>query len=131
MTETQIGQHVGIGNKRIGEQEAQRGRLNRSSEVQRAGFKSIGQVSNDGFTDIGAAAAVEHQTEGALSIVLANEDYGSLKERAAQLAAVQEQLAFQVFLGLGHRVQSTIILASKSIWISFLTCQNFPGATCG
>ena len=56
-------------------------------------YSRLGQVRDDHFADVVAGSAVEHQAERALGIVLADEHHGTLEERAAQLAAVEEQLA--------------------------------------
>src|SRR5258708_1592959 len=57
--------------------------------------------------------------------MLANEHDRALEERALQLAAIQEELAFQECFCLRHKaLQLCRKLACKAIWIKIGPCQN-------
>ena len=97
MAQAQVRYHVGVGNESIGVQKAQRGRLDRAAQIQRATFKRLRQIRDDHVAHLVARRAVEHQAERAFGIMLADNHHCALKERAAQLPAVEQQLAFQEF----------------------------------
>src|SRR6266853_479398 len=102
MTQAQIRHDICLANEGVGVQKAQSRRLHRSAEIKGTTFKLLRQVGDDHFTDVVARAAVKHQAEGSFSVMLANQHHRALEERAAQLAAVQEQLAFQELFQLRH-----------------------------
>ena len=76
--------------------------LHRAAKKQRRFLERVGQVGDDHFADGFAERAVEHETERALGVVLANQNDRALKKRTAQIAAVQQQFAFEKFLRLAH-----------------------------
>jgi hypothetical protein len=65
-------------------------------------LQCAGEVRDDGFADLILGGSVEDQAEGALGVVLANQDNRAMEKRAAQLSVVQNQLAFERFLGVVH-----------------------------
>src|SRR5258706_4425005 len=103
MTEVQVGEHVGVGDEIVRVQETQGGRLHRAAQKKRRFLQRIGQVGHDQLAHLAAAGAVQHQAKGALVIVLADEDNGAVKKRTQQVAAVQQQLAFEGFFLVAHR----------------------------
>ena len=83
-------------------QKAQRRRLHRPAEEQRRFLERVGQVGHDDCADLVAGGAVEHEAKRALGVVLADENDGAVEKRAVQLAAVQQQLAFEEFSVRAH-----------------------------
>ena len=95
MAEREVGHDAVVGNKIIRVQIAQRRRLHRAAQKQRRGFDPFRQIGDDEFAHGLAERTVENQAERAFRIVLADEDDGALKIGAAELAAVEKQLAPQ------------------------------------
>src|SRR5438067_13009136 len=124
MAHAQIRQHIGIGNKRIRDQEAERRGLDRPAEKQGAGFERLGQISHYYFTDVAATAAIENQAKSPFGIMLADEHHSALEKGATQLAAVEEQLAFQKFVRLRHTLRNCRIVRPEAISIYFRCCQR-------
>src|SRR5882724_11123906 len=102
MAEGEVRDHIRIRNETVGMQEAQGAGLHRATDVERKFLERFGQVSHDHLANLAAGTPIEHQAESAFRIVLADEDDGALKKRAAKLSAVQQQLAFQKFFRVTH-----------------------------
>src|SRR5882724_12275499 len=102
MAEGKVRNHVRIRNETVGMQEAQGAGLHRAADVEGKFLERLGQVSHDHLANLAAGTPVEHEAESAFGIVLADEDDGALEKRAAQLPAVQQQLAFQKFFRVTH-----------------------------
>src|SRR5260221_1824564 len=103
MTQTEIGNYVAVRQKRIRVQKAKRGGLHRAAKIERGTFEQIGKIRYDHFAYVSARRAVKDQSKGPFSIVLANQYNGALEKRAAQLTAIEQQLAFQEFFSLRHK----------------------------
>jgi hypothetical protein len=74
---------------------AQCGRLDGAAKEKRAFLQSVGQVCHEHLADIVSHRAIQDEAERAFGIVLTDKYDSSLKERTAELAAVQQQLAFK------------------------------------
>jgi hypothetical protein len=105
MAQAQVRHHVGVGKEGIGVEKTQRCRLHGSTQVKRTFLERGGQVGNDHFPDFTAGGAVEDEAEGALGVVLADEDDRPLKKGAVQLAAVQQQEALQELWRVRHNTR--------------------------
>jgi hypothetical protein len=106
MTQTQIGQDVGVGDEGVGMQKAQRRGLHRPAQVERTAFELLRQVSHNHLAGVAARGPVQHQSERPFGVMLANQHHRPLKERPAQLPAIQQQLAFHECFALRHPIQS-------------------------
>src|SRR5438445_1723933 len=102
MAQIEVRQHVGVQQKIVGVQIAERRRLNGSAQIERLFPERIRHVRHDHIADVFSAGTVQHQPQGALRIMLADQDDGAMKKRTAQFAAVEQQLAFQRFEVLCH-----------------------------
>ena len=94
-------------------QKAQAARLHRAADEQRLLLDRVGQVCHQRLADLVLAGTVQDQAEGAFFIVLANQDDGSVEERALQFSAIQQQLPLQRFVNLGHNPASFHQLVSR------------------
>ena len=74
---------------------AEGGGLDRAAEVDAQFFDGVGEVRDENFTDFVGAGLVEDEAEGAVGIVLADEDDGAVKDGAMQLAAIQKEFSFE------------------------------------
>src|SRR5277367_1243887 len=102
MAEREVWQDFAFRQKIVRVQKTQRGGLHRAAEKERRFLERVGQVGGDHLADGLAERAVEDEAERAIGIMLADENYGVLKKRAAQIAAVQQQFAFEKFLRNAH-----------------------------
>src|SRR5262245_48101272 len=107
MAQAQIWQHIRIGDERVREQEAQGRGLNWAAQVKRTALECLGKISDNHVTCIATGTAVQYQTECSLGIVLANQNHRSLKKRALQLTAIEQQLPFQKLTRLRHTLSGT------------------------
>ena len=102
MAEGEVGQYVGLRQEGVGVKETEGAGLDRAAEVEGRIPEGIGQVGHDHLANLASERAVEHQAEGAIGVVLADEDDRALEKRAAQLPAIQQELALQKFRFVRH-----------------------------
>src|ERR1700722_4368770 len=102
MAEFEIGHDDFARQKIVRVQKAERGKLDGAAEKKGLFLEPLGQISDDHFSKFVAGGTIKDEAEGAFGIVLADEKDGALEKGAAQLPAVQQQLAFQIFSDLRH-----------------------------
>jgi hypothetical protein len=74
MAEAKVGEDVGVGQEVVGVQVAERAGLNGAAHIEVHFFDGVGEVSDEDFADFVGAGLVEDEAEGALFVVLANEN---------------------------------------------------------
>src|SRR5437660_12446217 len=109
MTEVKIRHHVRVRQKIVRMQIAQRLRLNRPAEIKYFFFQPIGKVGGKSITYFIISGAIKNQTESAITVVLADENDGAMKERTAKFPVVQDQLSLQRLAGVRHLPVSTSV----------------------
>jgi len=100
MAEFEVGHDAGLGQEIIGVQKTEGGELDRATEKKGLVAQLLGKIRDDHVAQFVAARAVKDEAESAFAIVLADKNDGALKERTAQLPAIQQQLAFEIFANL-------------------------------
>ena len=74
MAEAEIGKDVGVGQEVVGVKVAEGAGLDGAAHVEVHFFDGVGEIGDEDFTDFVGAGLVEDEAEGALFVVLANEN---------------------------------------------------------
>ena len=70
-------------------------RLNGASQKQRQLFEGFRQFGHECLPDSVACGAVQHQPQGPLGIVLADENNAAVKERSLESTVVEQQVTLE------------------------------------
>ena len=76
--------------------------LDGAAKVEVEFFDAVGKVRDEDFANFIWAGLIENKAEGPLGVVLADKNDRAVEEGAAELAAVQEQLATKRLEFISH-----------------------------
>lgn len=91
----ELGHDVAIGKVEVGVEVAEGAGLDGAADEKWQFFNGVRQIGDERFADFVFARLREDQSESALGVVGADQNDGPMKNRPAQLAAIQQQLAFE------------------------------------
>ena len=80
MAEGEVGHDVGVGKEWGGVEIAKGGGLDGAAQVNAEFFDGVGEVSDEDFANFVGAGLIENESEGAVRVMLANEDDGAVEK---------------------------------------------------